>query len=192
MSKRKMGTQRPLNPKPVILVGTYLDGKPNFITVSWAGLTSENPPTMLIAIRNIRYSLKGIRENMTFSVNLPSADLVKEADYCGMFSGSETDKARDCNFKIFYGNLDTAPLIEQCPVNIECKVYQIIDLEDHSLIIGEIIETYISEEYFTNGVPDLKKLDPICICAFAPNTEGYYKIGDFLGTWGIGNELKKK
>jgi flavin reductase (DIM6/NTAB) family NADH-FMN oxidoreductase RutF len=192
MGKIKMGPQRLLDPKPVILVGTYLDDKPNFITVSWAGVTSEEPPTMLVAIRNIRYSLKGIRKNMAFSVNLPSANMVKETDYCGMVSGSETDKVRDCNFKIFYGNLDTAPLIEECPVNIECEVYQIIPLGEQSLVIGKIIETYISEECFTNDIPDIRKIDPICICTFTEKSEGYYKTGDFLGTWGIGEELKKR
>ncbi len=192
MGKIKMGIQRLLNPKPVILVGTYLDDKPNFITVSWASVTSEEPSTILVVIKNTRYSLEGIRKNMTFSVNIPSADMVKETDYCGMVSGSETDKVKDCNFDILYGNLDTAPLIEECPVNIECEVYQIISLGDNSLIIGKIIETYISEECFTNDTPDLRKIDPICICTFTENSEGYYTVGDFLGTWGIGNKIKSK
>ena len=192
MKKVKIGNQRLLNPKPVILVGTYLDDKPNFITVSWASLTSENPPTMMVVIRNIRYSLKGIRKNMTFSVNVPSAAMVKETDYCGMVSGSETDKVKDCNFKIFYGNLATAPLIEGCPVNIECQVYKIIPLGEQTLVIGKIVETYISEECFTNDIPDIRKIDPICTCTFTESSEGYYTIGDFLGTWGLGEGLKKK
>ena len=66
--KIKMGTQQLLNPKPVILVGTVIDGKPNFLTVSWTGVTSSNPQTMSIAIRDIRYSLKGIQKNKTFAI----------------------------------------------------------------------------------------------------------------------------
>jgi flavin reductase (DIM6/NTAB) family NADH-FMN oxidoreductase RutF len=72
MGKTMMGPQQLLNPRPAVLVGTHIDGKPNFITVSWAGITSVNPPTMSIAIRNIRYSLKGIKQNMAFSANIPS------------------------------------------------------------------------------------------------------------------------
>jgi flavin reductase (DIM6/NTAB) family NADH-FMN oxidoreductase RutF len=192
MTKRKMGTQRLLNPKPVTLVGTYLDGKPNFITVSWAVPTSMEPSTIMVAIRNTRYSLKGIRQNMTFSVNMPSAEMVKEADYCGSVSGAETDKAKDCNFKVFYGKLDTAPLIEGCPVSMECEVYKIIPVGEQVLVIGKVIESYVSEECFTNGIPDVSKIDPICLCTFTENSEGYYRVGDYLGTWGIGEALKKK
>ena len=128
MSKIKMGPQQFLNPKPVVLVGTVVNKKPHFITVSWIGITSANPPTMAIAIRNIRYSLEGIKKNMTFSVNIPSIDMVKETDYCGSVSGSEYDKIKECIFKIFKGSLDSAPLIEQCPINIECEVLQIVEL----------------------------------------------------------------
>ncbi len=192
MTKRKMGTQRLLNPKPVILVGTYLDDKPNFITVSWAVPSSMEPSTILIAIKNTRYSLKGIRKNKTFSINIPSTAMLKETDYCGMVSGSETDKVKDCNFRVFYGKTPNAPLVEECPVNIECEVYKIIPLGDQTLFIGKIVESYISEECFTNDIPDIRKMDPICTCTFTEKSEGYYKIGDFLGTWGIGEELKKK
>jgi flavin reductase (DIM6/NTAB) family NADH-FMN oxidoreductase RutF len=179
-SKIRMGAKQFLNPKPVVLVGTVIDGKPNFITVSWTGITSENPPTMSIAIRKIRYSLRGIQQNMTFSVNIPSEKMVKETDYCGSVSGSEYDKVKECNFNIFYGNLSNAPLIEQCPINIECKVVQIIDLGDHSVIIGEIIESYITEDCFTDEVPDIKKIAPLCFCTLTAKSMGYYKVGEFV------------
>jgi flavin reductase (DIM6/NTAB) family NADH-FMN oxidoreductase RutF len=179
-TKRRMGQQHLLNPRPAILVGTFLDDNPNFITVSWSGITSAEPPTISIAIRNIRYSLKGIMQNMMFSVNVPSVRMVKETDYCGTFSGSEYDKAKDCNFKIFYGVLKKAPLIEQCPVNLECKVLQSISLGDHSVFIGKIAETYISEDCFTNGIPDIRKIDPLCFCTLTDRSMGYYKLGKFV------------
>jgi len=187
MGKTRMGPEQLLNPRPAILVGTYIDGKPNFITVSWAGITSANPPTMAIAIRNIRYSLRGIQQNKAFSVNIPSVSMVKETDYCGVVSGAEWDKVKECNFKIFYGNLDTAPLIEQCPINIECELYQTIDLGDHSLFIGRIVETYVSDDCFTDGIPDLRKIDPLCFCTLTAKAMGYYTIGTFIaGTHSIG------
>ena len=186
--KIRMGVQPFLNPKPVVLVGTVIDNKPNFLTVSWTGITSSNPPTMSVSIRNIRYSLKGIQENKTFSVNIPSVKMVKETDYCGSVSGSKYDKVKECEFKIFYGNLDNAPLIEQCPINIECKVFQTIVIGDHSIIIGEIIESYINENCFTKDLPDIKKIDPMCFCTLTTKAMGYYKLGDFIaGT----NSIKK-
>lgn len=84
-----------------MLVGANVDGRPNIMTVAWAGITGGDPPTICIALRHVRYTLKGIRQNMTFSVNIPSADLVKETDYCGLVSGANTDKVKDCNLTVF-------------------------------------------------------------------------------------------
>jgi flavin reductase (DIM6/NTAB) family NADH-FMN oxidoreductase RutF len=184
MKKIKMGAQQLLNPRPAVLVGAVVDDKPNFITVSWAGITSAIPPTMSIAIRNIRYSLKGIQENNSFSVNIPPVDMVKETDYCGNVSGSEHDKIKECNFNIFYGNLKNAPMIEQCHINIECEVIQNILVGDHTLLIGEIIETYISDSCFTNGIPDIKKIDPLSFCTLTSESMGYYKVGEFVKNTG--------
>ena len=180
MSKIKMGLHQLLNPRPAILVGTYIDGKPNFLTISWAGITSADPPTMSVAVRNTRYSLKGIRDNRQFSVNVPSVNMVKETDYCGAVSGSNSDKAKECGFKVFYGELDKAPLIEQCPINIECEVLQMVALGDHSLVIGKIVESYITDQCFTSGMPDIRKINPLCFCALTMNSMGYYAIGDFI------------
>ena len=193
MSKIKMGPQQLLNPRPAILVGTHIDGKPNFLTVSWAGITSADPPTMSIAIRNTRYSLRGIQESRQFSVNVPSVDMVKETDYCGVVSGSKSDKVKECGFKVFYGDLDKAPLIEQCPINIECEVLQIVALGDHSLIIGQIAESYITDDCFTGGIPDIRKINPLCFCTLTMKSMGYYAVGDWIApTNTISEETKTR
>ena len=181
MNKIKMGTQQFLNPRPAILVGTIVNNKPNFITVSWAGITNADPPTMSIAIRKNRYSLKGILGNKSFSVNIPSASQIKETDYCGVVSGAGQDKVKACDFKLFYGNLSNAPMIEQCPVNFECEVVREVDSGDHILIFGEIIESYISENCFKEGIPDIEKINPLCFCSFTSESMGYYKLGEFIG-----------
>ena len=93
-------------------------------------------------------------------MNIPSADIVKEVDYCGMVSGSKVDKVAVCKFKIFYGKLKNAPLIEQCPVNLACKVEHILELGTHHLIIGRVEETHISDNCLTDGKPDLRKINP--------------------------------
>ncbi len=180
MNKIKMGPIQLLIPKPVILAGTFMDGKANFITVSWAGAASENPPTISMAIRNTRYSLRGIKENLTFSVNIPSDEMVHETDYCGTVSGEKFDKALECGFKIFYGKVPNAPLIEGCPVNMECEVFEIINVGDHSLVIGKIMETYINDYCFTKNLPDIKKINPMCFCTLTSKSMGYYKVGDFI------------
>jgi len=81
-----------------------------------------------VSFQHHRHTLRGVKQNGVFSVNIPSVELVKETDYCGLVSGSKTDKVADCKFNIFYGKLENAPLIIECPVNIECHALHILNL----------------------------------------------------------------
>jgi flavin reductase (DIM6/NTAB) family NADH-FMN oxidoreductase RutF len=187
MKKMKMGPQPMLWPHPTTLVGADVDGKPDFATVAWAGVAAGTPPAVAIALQQPRYSLKGIRRNLTFSVNIPSREMVKETDYCGLISGAKTDKVKDCNFKVFYGKTPNAPLIEQCPINLECEVRHILNMGSHSLVIGEVVETHVSEDCLTEGKPDVSKVKP-----FAFIRPKYYAISEALAdAFSIGKELKK-
>lgn len=170
---------------PVVLVGANINGKPDFAAVAWVGVAASQPPAISIALQHPRHTLKGIRQNMTFSVNIPSIDLIKETDYCGLISGAKTDKVRDARLKIFYGGVDSAPFIEQCPLNHACEVVQILDLGSHVLIIGKIKETYVSEDCLKNGRPDASKIKPLIM------TSGKYKaVGRALGnTFQIGSVI---
>lgn len=187
MKKMKMGPQPMLWAHPTTLVGADVDGKPNFATVAWAGVAAGTPPAVSIALQHPRYVLKGIRQNLTFSVNIPSRELVKETDYCGLISGAKTDKVKDCNFKVFYGKTPHAPLIEQCPINLECEVRHIINMGSHALVIGEVMETHVSDDCLTEGKPDVSKVKP-----FAYVASKYHAIGEaFADAFTIGKELKK-
>jgi flavin reductase (DIM6/NTAB) family NADH-FMN oxidoreductase RutF len=186
--KKVLLTPRPLIcAPPAVLVGTMVNGKPNFMAVAWCGVVNSNPPMVSVAIRPARYTLKGMI-NKEFSVNIPSADIVKETDFCGIVSGAEVDKVAACKFDIFYGQLKNAPLIEQCPVNLACKVEHILELGTHHLIIGQVMETHITESCLTDGQPDLKKIKPFIYGMGSP-TE-YYTLGNSLGRgFSIGKEL---
>ncbi|MCJ7743968.1 MAG: flavin reductase family protein [Dehalococcoidales bacterium] len=191
MSKTLMGPQTLIYPMPALLIGANVDGKPNFMTVAWGGVANGEPPMISIAIRHQRYTQKGIRQNLTFSVNIPSTDLVRETDYCGSVSGSKVDKAEVCQFKVFYGKLGSAPLIEQCPVNLECKVVHILDLGSHSLIVGRVEETHISDNCLTDGKPDVNKIRPL-IYARDPARQ-YLDFGKVVAkAYSIGQELKRR
>ena len=106
--------------------------------------------------------------------------MINETDYCGNVSGSHFDKVKDCGFRIFYGNIKNAPLIEQCSINMECEVKQVIEIDDHNLVTGKIIESYKNNDCFTNDIPDVKKIDPLCFCTFTQDSMGYYKIGQLV------------
>ncbi len=190
MTKKIFGPQPWLFPNPTILVGTIFDGKVNFAPFAWCGITGGEPPTISIGIRHQRHTLKGIYQNRTFAVNVPSVNLLKETDYCGMASGADTDKAKHCKFKIFYGDIKTAPLIEQCPVNLECEVLHILDLGLHALVVGKIVQAHVTEDCLTNDQPDIMKIQPF-VYSRGP-TARYNAIGEVLGqAYDVGKGLKK-
>ncbi len=187
MSKIKMTPQRWMYPRPTLLVGANINDKANFMAVGGGGVADAEPPMIGVPIRHHQYTLKGIYQNLTFSINIPSADLVKETDYCGIVSGSKVDKVKACKFKVFYGELQNAPLIEQCPINLECKVVHILNLGTHAFVIGEVKGTFISEECITDGKPDVKKINPI---VFNLEMAEYSVIGQVIGkAWNIGKGL---
>jgi len=186
-----MGPKTWVYPMHALLVGTNVDDKPNFMTIAWGGIACAKPPMIAATVAARRYTAIGIRQNMTFSVNVPSVDQVKETDYCGLVSGSDSGKAEICRFNVFYGKLGSAPLIEQCPINLECKVVHILELGAMLLIIGEIEETHISESCLTNGKPDVSKIRPIVFTEPFPHQ--YHALGEVIArAFNIGKELKEK
>ena len=191
MGKILMGPQTLLYPTPILLVGANIDDKPNFMAVAWCGIASSEPPMISIAIQHQRYTLRGIRQNLTFSANIPSADIVRETDYCGLVSGHKINKVEACHFKVFYGKLDSAPLIEQCPINLECKVMHILNLGTHSLIVGKIEETHVSEDCLTDGKPDVNRIKPFTFIT-SPALQ-YQALGEVIAkAFSIGKELKTR
>jgi len=161
VNKVTKGPQTWLYPLPALLIGTVIDDKPNFMTAAWGSIANAEPPMLSVAIRRSRHTRSGIKLGGTFSVNIPSAAQARQVDFCGIESGSKTDKAGRCHFTVFYGELQTAPLIEQCPLNLECVVQHIVELGTHSLVVADIKQTHISEDCLTDGALDPMKVDPL-------------------------------
>ena len=188
MAKTKIDPQPLIYPMPAVLVGANVAGKPNFMTAAWCGVACSDPPMISVAIRPARYTYQGIRENLTFSINIASIGLANEADYCGMRRGSEVDKVKICGFGIFYGKTETAPLIDQCPVNLDCRVVHILDLGSHALIVGRVEETYVADECLTEGKPDVEKIKPLVFSA------GQYRaLGEVIAkAFAAGQKIKAR
>ena len=183
--KKELGAKNCLYPLPTVLVGANIDGKPNYITIAHVGIMDIG--SVSLGMGKIHYTNEGIKENQTFSINIPSIDLVKKVDYCGLVSGKNTDKS--ALFENFYGKLKTAPMIKNCPINMECKLIKTVDFPKHDIFIGEVVATYCDEESLTDGIVDFAKVQPIM---FIMNDVGYWKLGDrFADAWSIGKELKK-
>ena len=190
MKKATLGPQTLLYPMPAFLIGADVGGRPNFMAAAWSGIANSDPPMVSVAVQHHRFTLKGIKENNTFSLNVPPVNLVKETDYCGIISGSKDDKTVTCGFTAFYGKLKTAPLIEECPVNLECKVVHILNLGSHSFVIGQIEEVHVSEECLTDGQPDVSKINPLIFVVGL--NKSYHALGKFVAqAFSIGMELKK-
>ncbi len=183
MEKIKLGPQALLYPG-VALIGSNVNRKPNFMTVSWCTVGARKPPAVAFPMNRFRHTSKGIQENSTFSVNIVSCDMAKETDYCGIYSGKDRDKSEI--FHPFYGVLGTAPLIQECPLNLECKAIHYLDLDSHLLIVGEVIETYLTERCMTDGKPDPVKIDPLI---YITRTMKYYHLGGLVApAFNIGKE----
>jgi len=174
-------------PMPVTLVGATVGGKPNFLAVGWVSRVNVAPPMIMVALGNGHYTPAGIDEHDAFSVNVPSSDMLEATDYCGIVSGAAADKSE--LFDVFYGKLEAAPMIAECPVCMECKVVRKVELPADSVYIGEIIAAYSEEKYLgENKQPDIKKVNPFCLTMMDKN---YRTLSDSVGTaWQAGENYK--
>jgi flavin reductase (DIM6/NTAB) family NADH-FMN oxidoreductase RutF len=184
MEKQQIGNNFFI-PMPVVLVGTKVDGKDNFMTVGWCARANANPPMILCGIGNHHYTPKGIKETKTFSVNIPSSDLLEKTDYCGLVSGQKADKSQV--FDVFYGSLKTAPMIKECPVSLECRLVLTVPLPTNSLYIGEIVGAYADGGVIRGGTPDFSEIDPLFLTM--PDNR-YWTLGKVAGdAWSAGKNL---
>lgn len=183
--KREIGAKNCLYPLPTVLVGALVNGKPNYITMAHVGIADFN--SVSISMNKKHYTNAGIRENKCFSVNIPTENMVEVTDYCGIVSGKDEDKS--ALFKTFYGKLKTAPMIEECPVCMECELIATVDFPNHDLFIGKVVETYCDEQVMTGAAVDFSKLRPIL---FSMTDRSYYRLGErFAKPWSIGKEFRK-
>jgi flavin reductase (DIM6/NTAB) family NADH-FMN oxidoreductase RutF len=169
---------------PTTIIGARVHGRPNYLAVAWCNIVNQNPPYVCIALSKRHYTNAGIHQNRSFSVNIPSAAMARETDYCGIYSGAKTDKSQ--LFQAFYGKLKTTPMVSECPLNIECRLLRVIDIVDHELFIGEIIAVYADADCLENGKPDAGKINPLI---FSRADNNYFALGDAVApAWQVGRE----
>jgi flavin reductase (DIM6/NTAB) family NADH-FMN oxidoreductase RutF len=172
-----------LYPVPVILV-TCLDkaGQPNVMTISWVGTVASVPPCLAIGVRPYRYSHAAIEEQGEFVVNIPNCALLRAVDYCGRMPRHRTsDKFAKAGLIPVPASQVASPLIAECPVNIECKLIQSLDLGSHTLFVGQILAVHVDEELLDErGFIDYSKAQAI---AYLGNE--YWSLGQALATVGF-------
>lgn len=171
MKKRYEGNI--VNPLPVALVGTLIDGRPNYLVIGYIAPFNFGKH-VFFSLYQKRHTWLGIEKNKTFSVNIPSSKLMKEIQICGSKSGRDFDKSQ--LFHNFYGELENAPMIKECPFNMECKVSDIVDYDPSKGIIGEVIRSYVEPGILVNGMVDMQKAQ--LIMWTAGDDFAYYHLGE--------------
>lgn len=176
-----------LYPLPVVMVSVAdKEGRSNIITVAWAGTICTNPAMVSISVRPERYSYSIIKETGEFVINLTTKDLTFATDYCGVKSGRDVDKFKEMNLTALPASQVKAPLIGESPVNIECKVRDVIALGSHDMFLADVVAVHADEKYMDEKKKfHLEKAEPI---VYSHGT--YFECGKELGTFGY--SVRKK
>ncbi len=181
MAKQLWKPGNMLYPLPVVLV-TVTDGQgnDNVLTIAWAGTICSDPPMVSISIRPERHSYEMVKETGEFVINLTTEELTYATDYCGVRSGKNEDKFQAMQLKKVAGECVKAPLIEQSPINLECKVRKVESFGTHDVFMADVVAVHANEEYMDeHGKFNFSLANPIVY-----SHGGYYKMGEQLGTFG--------
>ena len=188
MAKKTLKGGALVCPLPPTMVSCGDMESSNIITIGWTGILNTVPPKTYISVRPTRHSYSMIKEKGEFVINLTPASLVKEADYCGIYTGKKVDKFEKCKLTKEEATVVSCPMIAECPVSIECKVTDIVPLGSHDMFMADIVAVNVAEELFDkDGKFHLEKADLI---AYAHGE--YFTLGKRLGSIGFSTNKKKK
>jgi flavin reductase (DIM6/NTAB) family NADH-FMN oxidoreductase RutF len=158
MPKKKLSAQLLLGPLPAALISCGRGGEQNIITLAWVGVVNSSPPMISIAVRPNRHSHKMIVESKEFVVNIPAVEQAGLVDGCGTLSGKQLNKFEHFGLTPVRGTLEHAPLIDECPISMECLLEQTLTLGTHSLFIGRVVQVYVDPSILDDqGKADLSR-----------------------------------
>ncbi len=188
MSKKEWKPGNMIYPLPAVMVSCGdINGANNIITVAWTGTINSEPPMCYISVRPERHSYKMIKEQGAFVINLTTSKLAEATDWCGVRSGRNYDKFKEMKLTPIPAKHIKAPMIEEAPVCIECKVTQIMPLGSHDMFIAEVLAVHADEHLIDKqtGALDLRQTNPISYIHGS-----YYEPGSKIGRFGY--SVKKK
>lgn len=187
MAKQKWKPGNMLYPLPVVMVSVCgNNGESNIITIAWAGTVCTNPPMVSISVRPERYSYGMLRETGEFVINLTTKELAFAADYCGVKSGRDVDKFYKMKLTPIPADEVKAPMIKESPVNIECRVTEVIELGSHHMFLAQVLAVHADEKYMDEKQKfHLADSNPI---VYSHGT--YFDLGEELGSFGY--SVRKK
>ncbi len=176
-----------LAPVPPVMVTCGSGETANIITVAWTGIINTHPPRLTISVRPTRHSYALIKESGEFAVNLAPTALVREVDYCGIYTGAKVNKFQKTGLHPEPAQAVSCPLIAECPLSLECRVIDILPQGTHDLFIADIVAVDVDESLLEeNGRLDLARAD---LCAYAHGE--YFALGEMIGRFGFSTDKKK-
>ena len=188
MAKIKWRGGALIAPVPPAMVSCGNMEKSNIITVAWTGITNTVPPKTYISVRPSRYSYNLIKESGEFVINLTTSELIKRADYCGIYTGAKVDKFAKCGLDKVEASEVACPIIAQSPLSLECKVTDIIELGSHHMFMADIVAVDVDDSFVdAKGKLHLERAG---LAAFAHGE--YFELGKKIGYFGISADKKHK
>lgn len=187
MSKINFDNGAFLAPLPPVMVSCGDMEKSNIITIGWTGIINSSPTKTYISIRPSRHSYDIVKNSKEFVINLTTEDLVKAADYCGVISGAKEDKFKKCSLTKGESKMLSCPIIQESPINIECKVTDIVSLGTHDMFIADIVNVSVDESLIDEkGKIHFERAN---LVSYIHGT--YYKVGRRLANMGFSVRKKK-
>ena len=188
--KKSIGAKTIVYPTPVFIIGTYdKNEKPNAMNAAWGGISCSSPPCVSISLREATYTHGNIAYRKAFTVNIPSQEYIKEADYFGIVYGRNEDKFASTGLTPVKSELVDAPYIKEFPLVLECKLVNTTELGLHTHFTGEIIDVKVDENFLDNENPDIELIKPFL---YDPSAMAYYGIGKQIGkAFSIGKDIKR-
>jgi len=188
--KKSLGAKTLVYPTPVLVVCTYdNEGKPNAMTAAWGGICCSSPPCVAISLRKATYTYDNLMAKKAFTINIPSENYAREADYFGIVSGKKEDKFAKTGLTPVKSDIVDAPYISEFPINLECKIIHVIEIGLHTQFIGEVMDAKIDDTIQEKG--DQSIIEQIKPIIFAPDdSRNYYSIGKQIAqAFSIGKEI---
>ena len=189
--KKSLGPRPIVYPTPVFVIGTYDKiGVPNAMTAVWGGVCCSKPPCVSVSLRKETYTYGNIVDRKCFSVNIPSEQYAKEADYFGLTSGRKENKFSATGLTPVRSDLVDAPYVEEFPLSLECKLLDTLEVGSHTMFVGEIIDVKVDEAASGEKYQaDIRKIRPMM---YSPESKAYFGVGNFIGqAFSMGKEYRK-
>lgn len=185
MAKVQLKGSVMMGPLPAVMASVGTMENSNVITIAWTGVLCSNPPRVYVSVRPERHSYQMLKETREFVINLAGKDLTAAVDYCGFKSGREVDKFAEMGFDKEAASVVACPMIKQSPINLECKVFDVVNLGSHDVFMADVVAVHVDESIMVDGKVDFAKANLINY-----QHGEYYANGKHLGRFGFSIQRK--